>query len=109
MGKSPPRSLQTLFLLMGDSNFEIQLDALSLLGRLAHHNPAYLLAPLRQTLMQILTELKYDQGVLEQQRVTRKLCAFLRCPALQNLVHPYVKGIIVSLPLKARSANEVRK
>lgn len=92
---------------MGDFDFPIQLDALSLLGRLATVNPAYLLPQMRQTLIQILTELKFDQGVKAQQCVTRRLCAFLRCQALQGLVHPYVKAIIVALPLKARSANEV--
>ncbi|CAN0440704.1 unnamed protein product, partial [Phaeothamnion confervicola] len=45
--------LQTLFLLMGDEDSAIRLDALTMLGRLAALNPAHLLPPLRQTLIQV--------------------------------------------------------
>lgn len=91
---------QTLFLLMGDEDFSIRLDALTLLGRLSQLNPAYLLPPLRLTLMQILVELKFDKDSQCQEDATRMLCRFLRAPALQSLVHPFVRAIIHALPLK---------
>lgn len=94
--------VQTLFLLTGDSEFTIRLEALMLLGRLAQLNPAYLLPSLRQTLMQILSGLKYDKDSDAKEEATKMLCTFLRAPALQSLVHPFVKTVIEVLPLKVR-------
>lgn len=97
------RSFQTLFLLMGDAQFNIRVDALMLLGRLAQLNPAYLLPTLRQTLMQILVELRYNKDNNAREEATRMLCTFLRAPALQKLVHPFVKAVIEVLPLKVNT------
>ncbi|CAN0409890.1 unnamed protein product, partial [Laminaria digitata] len=92
--------VQTLFLLTGDSEFSIRLDALTLLGRLAQLNPAHLLPSLRQTLMQILVGLKFNKDSAAKEEATKMLCTFLRAPALQCLVHPVVKTVIEVLPLK---------
>lgn len=85
---------------MGDENFDIRLDALSLLGRLARHNPAVLLPQLRVMLTQILIELKFNRGNDYREEATKMLCAFMRAPALQSLVHPFVRAVILALPLK---------
>lgn len=94
---------QTLFLLMGDVELGIRLDALSLLGRLARRNPANLLPPLRETLMHILVELQFNRRVESREEATKMLCRFLRSPALQALVHPFVRTVIIALPLKVGS------
>lgn len=89
-----------MFLLLGDEELDIRLPALELLGRLAQLNPACVLPMLRQTLGQIVVVLKFntDDGVRED--ATWMLCTFLQAPALQKLVHPYVKAVIEALPLK---------
>ncbi|CAM9980915.1 unnamed protein product, partial [Discosporangium mesarthrocarpum] len=95
--------LQTLFLLMGDDDFNIRLDSLTMLGRLAQYNPSYLLPPLRQTLMQILVELRYNPDVTAGEEATKMLCKFLRAPALQGLLYPFIEAILLALPLKGNA------
>jgi len=46
-------NLTVLFMAMNDVNFEIQEMALCTIGRLSLVNPAYVLPPLRKTLMQV--------------------------------------------------------
>ncbi|CAN0553385.1 unnamed protein product, partial [Ectocarpus sp. 12 AP-2014] len=82
--------------------FDIRLDALALLGRLAQFNPAYLLAPLSNVLKHIVVALKYGSEDIIKEQSTRMLCTFLKAPALKYLVHPYVKKVIEILPLKVR-------
>lgn len=88
---------------MGDVELGIRLDALSLLGRLARRNPANLLPPLRETLMHILVELQFNRRIESREEATKMLCRFLRSPALQALVHPFVRTVIIALPLKVGS------
>lgn len=46
-------NLSVLFMAMNDVNFEIQEMALCTIGRLSAVNPAYVMPPLRKTLMQV--------------------------------------------------------
>jgi len=46
-------NLTTLFMAMNDKNFEIREMALCSIGRLSLVNPAYVMPPLRKTLMQV--------------------------------------------------------
>lgn len=48
-------NLTVLFMAMNDVNFEIREMALCTIGRLSMVNPAYVLPPLRKTLMQVHT------------------------------------------------------
>ena len=95
-------------MLLGDVELDIRLRALQLLGRLAQRNPAYLNPTLRQTLTQILDVLKYNTGDDAREDATWMLCTFLQAPALQKLVHPYVKAVIEALPLKVCGVLEDR-
>ncbi|CAM9623049.1 unnamed protein product [Chrysoparadoxa australica] len=92
--------LQTLLLLMGDEDFRNRLDAVTLLGRLASLNPAYLLPPLRKTLMQLLLELQYSSVTKSKEEATRLVSHFLRAKALQCLVPPFLSTLIETLPLQ---------
>lgn len=87
---------------MGDTEFDMRLEALTLLGRLAQRNPACVLPPMRQTLTQILVQLQFNKNAATKEEATRMLCSFLRAPALQRLVHPVIKAVIEALPLKVR-------
>lgn len=71
-----------------------------LLGRLTQHNSAHLLAPLRNVLIYIVLSLQFGEQDLSKQQSTKLLCTFLKAPALQTVVHPYVRRIIEILPLK---------
>jgi len=44
---------------LNDENFENRVIAVGLLGRLAKHNPAYVMPNLRKALIQLLTEFEY--------------------------------------------------
>lgn len=46
-------NLTALFMAMNDVNFEIREMALCTIGRLSLVNPAYVMPPLRKTLMQV--------------------------------------------------------
>lgn len=47
-------NLTALFMAMNDVNFEIREMALCTIGRLGSVNPAYVMPPLRKTLMQVV-------------------------------------------------------
>lgn len=52
--------IRTLFMCINDEIFSVRLLAIEILGRLAAHNPAYVMPPLRRTLIQLLTELEFS-------------------------------------------------
>ena len=52
--------MRSLFIALNDEVFENRLIAVRLIGRLALHNPAYVMPSLRKTLIQLLTELEYS-------------------------------------------------
>ena len=53
-------NVRSLFIALNDEVFENRLIAVRLIGRLAQHNPAYVMSSLRKTLIQLLTELEYS-------------------------------------------------
>lgn len=53
-------NVRSLFIAINDEVFENRVTAIGLIGRLAIHNPAYVMASLRKTLIQLLTELEYS-------------------------------------------------
>ena len=52
--------MRSLFIAVNDEVFENRITAVALIGRLAMHNPAYVMPSLRKTLIQLLTELEYS-------------------------------------------------
>lgn len=53
-------NVRSLFIAVNDEVFENRVTAVGLIGRLALHNPAYVMPSLRKTLIQLLTELEYS-------------------------------------------------
>ena len=53
------QNLRVLFIALNDEVFRIRLAAIRVIARLTDLNPAYILPALRQTLVQILVELRY--------------------------------------------------
>lgn len=52
--------MRFIFIALNDEVFENRTTAVELIGRLALHNPAYVMPSLRKTLIQLLTELEYS-------------------------------------------------
>lgn len=53
-------NVRSLFIALNDEIFENRETAVGLIGRLALHNPAYVMPSLRKSLIQLLTELEYS-------------------------------------------------
>jgi FKBP12-rapamycin complex-associated protein len=53
-------NVRSIFIALNDPVFENRVIAVSLIGRLAKHNPAYVMPSLRKALIQLLTELEYS-------------------------------------------------
>jgi serine/threonine-protein kinase mTOR len=53
-------NVRSLFIALNDESFQNRETAVALIGRLAKHNPAYVMPSLRKALIQLLTELEYS-------------------------------------------------
>ncbi len=53
-------NVRSLFIAVNDEVIENRVSAVALIGRLAMHNPAYVMSSLRKVLIQLLTELEYS-------------------------------------------------
>lgn len=90
-----PEALQLLLAALHDAAFEARELAVALLGRLAHCQPPLVLPFLRQTLVQLLTELQYgsEQGAREDS--ARLLGALITTASA--LTRPYADSIFTVL------------
>lgn len=96
-------NIRTLFFALNDEVFSIREVAISIIGRLAVHNPAYVIPSLRKTLIQMLTELEFSD-VARNKEESAKLLSLLVQNA-QGLVKPYVDPMISVLLPKASEPN----
>ncbi|KAL2022046.1 hypothetical protein VTK56DRAFT_6286 [Thermocarpiscus australiensis] len=92
-------NIRTLFFALHDEHFAVREVAVSIIGRLARHNPAYVIPHLRKTIIQMLTELEYTD-VARSKEESSKLLSLLTQHA-QDLVKPYVSSITEVLLPKA--------
>ena len=92
-------NIRTLFFALHDEQFAVREVAVSIIGRLARHNPAYVIPQLRKTIIQMLTELEYTD-VPRSKEESSKLLSLLTQHA-QELVKPYVSSITEVLLPKA--------
>ncbi|RKP27125.1 armadillo-type protein [Syncephalis pseudoplumigaleata] len=91
--------VRALFLALNDEVFAIREIAMSVIGRLAKHNPAYVIPSLRKTLIQLLTELEYSTVSRNKEESALLLTALIS--AAQRFLKPYVDPILRVLLLKA--------
>ncbi|KAJ3547494.1 hypothetical protein NM688_g5399 [Phlebia brevispora] len=96
-------NVRSLFIALNDEVFENRLIAVQLIGRLALHNPAYVMPSLRKTLIQLLTELEYSSVMRNREECTRLLT--LLVSATQRLIKPYAIPMLRVLLPKANDAN----
>ncbi|KAL2265936.1 hypothetical protein VTJ83DRAFT_5288 [Remersonia thermophila] len=92
-------NIRTLFFALHDEQFAVREVAVSIIGRLARHNPAYVIPQLRKTIIQMLTELEYTDVPRNKEESSRLLC--LLTQHAQELVKPYVSSITEVLLPKA--------
>ena len=93
--------IETLLFLLSDENFEIKMMTLTILGRLAHLNPAAVLPPLRQLLMRLISEIKGAADDRSKEEAALMMCNFLRASSLHSIVKPFIGTLIKTLPLNA--------
>ncbi|KAH9066494.1 atypical/PIKK/FRAP protein kinase [Lactarius vividus] len=88
---------------LNDEVFENRETAVGLIGRLALHNPAYVIPSLRKSLIQLLTELEYSTVTRNREDCTRLLT--LLVSATQRLIKPYALPMLRVLLQKAGDPN----
>ncbi|XP_039269325.2 serine/threonine-protein kinase mTOR-like [Styela clava] len=100
-----PENLSTLFIANHDEVFEVREAAVRTIGRLAEHNPAYVMPFLRKTLIELLSELQHS-GVGRNKLQSSRLLGHLACTA-PLLIRPYVHTTMQALieELKVNESN----
>ncbi|TWU76094.1 phosphatidylinositol kinase- protein kinase tor1 [Metarhizium rileyi] len=96
-------NIRILFFALNDEVFAIREVAISIIGRLARFNPAYVIPSLRKTLIQMLTELEFSD-VARNKEESAKLLSLLVQNA-QSLIKPYVEPMISVLLPKAKDSS----
>ncbi|KIM44660.1 hypothetical protein M413DRAFT_25110 [Hebeloma cylindrosporum] len=96
-------NVRSLFIALNDEVFENRITAVALIGRLAKHNPAYVMPSLRKALIQLLTELEYSTVMRNREECTRLLT--LLVSATQRLIKPYALPMLRVLLQKANDSN----
>ncbi|KAH7890784.1 phosphatidylinositol 3-kinase [Phlebopus sp. FC_14] len=96
-------NVRSIFIALNDEVFENRVTAVGLIGRLAKHNPAYVMPSLRKALIQLLTELEYSTVMRNREDCTRLLT--LLVSATQRLIKPYALPVLRVLIGKANDSN----
>lgn len=96
-------NIRTLFFALNDEVFEIREVAISIIGRLARYNPAYVIPSLRKTLIQMLTELEFSDAPRNKEESAKLLSHLVQ--NAQGLIKPYVEPMISVLLPKAGDSN----
>ncbi|CAO1620752.1 unnamed protein product [Jaminaea pallidilutea] len=79
--------VRSLFVALNDEDFAVREIAITIIGRLAKHNPAYVMPSLRKALIQLLTELEYSTVSRSKEEAARLLTEVVR--ASSRLVKSY--------------------
>lgn len=92
-------NIRILLLALNDEVFAIREVAISIIGRLAKYNPAYIVPSLRKNLLQMLTELEFSDVARNKEESARLLSLLIQ--NAQGLIRPYVQPMIAVLLPKA--------
>ncbi|KKF92485.1 Phosphatidylinositol 3-kinase tor2 [Ceratocystis platani] len=96
-------NIRILFFALNDEVFAIREVAVSIIGRLARVNPAYVVPSLRKTLIQMLTELEFSDVARNKEESARLLRLLIQ--HAQELIKPYVEPMLSVLLSKADDPN----
>ncbi|PWZ00165.1 putative TOR1-1-phosphatidylinositol 3-kinase [Testicularia cyperi] len=95
--------VRSLFIALNDEKFKVREVAIVIIGRLAKHNPAYVMPSLRKALIQLLTELEYSTVSRHKEEAAKLLTEVVR--ASQRLVKSYAPPMLEVLLPKANDPN----
>ncbi|WVQ75374.1 hypothetical protein IAR50_004994 [Cryptococcus sp. DSM 104548] len=84
--------IRCLFIALNDEVFQNRERAIAIIGRLAHHNPAYVMPHLRKSLINIVTELEYSTNARQKEESAKLLCLLIAAAA--GLVKSYAPTIL---------------
>ncbi|KZS94646.1 atypical/PIKK/FRAP protein kinase [Sistotremastrum niveocremeum HHB9708] len=98
-------NVRSLFIALNDEVFENRVMAVRLIGRLAMHNPAYVVPSLRKAILQLMTELEYSTVMRSREQCSRLLS--LLVAATPRLMKPYALTMVRALCHKAEDPNPV--
>ncbi|KAK9450365.1 armadillo-type protein [Limtongia smithiae] len=93
-------NVRLLFTALNDEVFDVRRAAIEIIGRLTTKNPAYVMPPLRKTLIQLLTELEYSTSNSSKEDSAKLLSILVQ--STKGLIKPYVDPMIRVLLPKAR-------
>jgi FKBP12-rapamycin complex-associated protein len=96
-------NVRSLFIALNDEVFENRVLAVGLIGRLAMHNPAYVMPSLRKALVQLLTELEYSTVARAREDCTHLLTQLVSATA--RLIRPYALPMLRVMLKKANDPN----
>ncbi|KAJ9098776.1 hypothetical protein QFC19_006252 [Naganishia cerealis] len=96
-------NVRSLFIAMNDEVFRNREVAITVIGRLAALNPAYVMPSLRKSLIQLITELEYTTAIKQKEESARLLCLLIG--ASTSLIKPYAPPML-SVLLKTASAKD---
>ncbi|KAJ7779782.1 phosphatidylinositol 3-kinase [Mycena metata] len=99
---SQAENVRSLFIALNDEVFENRVTAATLIGRMARHNPAYVMPSLRKTLIQLLTEWEYSTDPLRREESIQLLTALVI--NTQRLIRPYALPMLGVLLQKVNTA-----
>ncbi|XP_037955980.1 serine/threonine-protein kinase Tor [Teleopsis dalmanni] len=97
-----PESLSALFIILNDEIFEIRELAMVTIGRLSAVNPAYVMPKLRETMIQLLTELEYSGMSRNKEQAARMLDHLII--STPRLISSYMTPILSTLVPKLRES-----
>ncbi|KZT51925.1 phosphatidylinositol 3-kinase [Calocera cornea HHB12733] len=94
---SQAENIRAIFIGLNDEVFSVRQISVKLVGRLANHNPACVMPPLRKAIIQLLTEMEYSAVTRDKEESARLLTLLIG--ATQRLIKPYAVPILkVLLP-----------
>eukprot|EP00002_Diphylleia_rotans_P028068 TRINITY_DN5657_c0_g1_i3.p1 TRINITY_DN5657_c0_g1~~TRINITY_DN5657_c0_g1_i3.p1 ORF type:complete len:1876 (-),score=390.71 TRINITY_DN5657_c0_g1_i3:1816-7443(-) len=99
-----PENLNSLFIALNDEVFEIRGLAISLMGRLALRNPAFVMPTLRKTLIQLMTELEYSGDLRNKEESAQLLACLIR--SSHRLTKPYMEPVLKAIVPKLREGSQ---
>ncbi|KAL9244759.1 hypothetical protein vseg_018491 [Gypsophila vaccaria] len=98
-------SLSAIFAALNDEDFQVREFAISVAGRLAEKNPAYVLPALRRFLIQLLTYLEQSVDSKCREESAKSLGCLIR--SCERLIHPYIAPIHKALVAKLREGSSL--
>eukprot|EP00007_Cunea_sp_BSH-02190019_P005820 CAMPEP_0174239676 /NCGR_PEP_ID=MMETSP0417-20130205/15613_1 /TAXON_ID=242541 /ORGANISM="Mayorella sp, Strain BSH-02190019" /LENGTH=2416 /DNA_ID=CAMNT_0015318639 /DNA_START=113 /DNA_END=7359 /DNA_ORIENTATION=+ len=87
--------LRSLFVALNDEDFRTREIAITIIGRLAIRNPAYVMPSLRKTVVQLLTELEFSGDTRNKEECASLLGRLVRSSG--HIMRPYVATILKAL------------